>query len=264
MMGDQEREILLTAENISLTATRDGEASVLSFSVPRKGIHGVLGPVGAGKGELLRILACVDEVRSGSVLLDGQRLSANAVTLRKRIGYVPAKPCLEGTMTVAETLAFAGAAKGVNSDRREKQIREALSLLALEERKNRLVSRLTEAELWRLTLAVALLGNPELLLLEEPLASLGEDTRESRVELLGMLGKVKTVVLSTASFGVARELCEDVLLLSDGGLLAKGSFDELEKTLASHDETLTLEDVYRQLCGTCAAHVCVTEEEVAE
>ena len=73
--------------------------------------------------------------------------------------------------------------------------------------------------------------------------------------------KPSTVVLSTASFAIARELCEDVLILSDGTLLAKGSFEELEQTLASNGGEVTLEEIYRQLCGASRAK---NQEEVAK
>ena len=79
--------------------------------------------------------------------------------------------------------------------------------------------------------------------------ALGSDSRQSRSDLIRMLGNVKTVILTTANYRLCRELCEDVVILSDGKLLASGSFSELEKNLSLSGEKVSLEEIYRQLCA---------------
>ena len=250
----QERETALVARGVT---AGEKNAEKISFSFGRKGIHGILGPAGAGKGALLRRLAGIAR-GEGEITLLGERVAPEATAVRARIGFVPECPVLDGEMTAMETLEFAGSAKGVAAEKKARQIEEAVVLLGLKDVRKRLVSRLGEGERWRLALGVALLGAPELLIFENPTAGAEGEEKRERTELLRMLGKVKTVVLSTSRFAVARELCEDVVLLSDGALLATGSFEELEETLASNGGESSLEEIYRQLCGRSRT------EEVAE
>ena len=240
------RELLLTAADVTV---REGAESI-TLAVRKKGIHGILGPVGAGKGELLRRLAGIVPTE-GEILLVGERVTPEATAIRKKIGYVPECPRLDGTMTVSETLELAGAVKGVDPERRTRQVREALELMGLDGVKKRLVARLGDRERWRLALGMALVGNPELLLLENPFSGIPEEEAQGRRELFAMLGRVKTVLMTTATFSEAKALCEDVTILSDGAVLASGSFEELEETLARNDGETTLEEIYRQLCAVC-------------
>ncbi len=255
----QERETVLAARGvIAGTAWKNDEGGI-SFSVAKKGIHGILGPDGSGKGALLRVLAGIDKAREGVVELGGTALSPENTDQRRLVSYVPADCALVGSMTVGETLEFAGNAKRVGAELLPRQIKEAEELLGLDGMEKRLVRRIGAAERWRLTLAMALLGNPEILLIEEPMRALGEDSEQERIELLSMLGRVKTVVLATSSYPLARTLCEDVILLSDGKRLAEGSFEELESRLAQSGGGESLEEIYRKLCAAAESR-----EEVAE
>lgn len=249
MTMEKKRETFVAVKDLALKPREGGEADRIGFSFARKGIHGVLGPVGAGKGRLLRLLAGLESEYEGEISIGGESRLAYAGILRDRVGYIPGSPRLDGSMTVLETMEFAVLAKGGGAELRHRQIKEAMELLGLETLGRRLVRRLEDGERWRLALGVALLGNPDLLLMEEPFASLGTDTRGARSELIRMLGQVKTVVLATTSFHVSRELCEDVVILSDGKLLASGSFEELERALSQNGGEDSLENIYRQLCA---------------
>lgn len=256
---EQEREIALTARGLRVGERLEHTDEGLSFSVLKKGIHGILAPDGSGKGELLRLLAGIRE-GEGSVEIGGEIMTPENTALRAKVAYVPARAFLAGDMTVRETLEFVGEAKGVGAELLPRQIKEAEALLGLDSVGKRLVRRLTEAERWRLTMAMALLGNPDLLLVEEPMRSLGEESESARRELLTMLGGVKTVILATASYSLAKAVCEDVILLSDGVLLAAGSFEELESRLAENGAGETLEELYLRLSSAANGR----REEVAE
>ena len=256
----EERETALEARDVVLKSGSEEMREAISFSIQKKGIHGILGPDGSGKRELLRILAGIDESLSGEVEIGGALLSVENIALRATVALVPEKPTLVGSMTVRETLEFAGTAKRVNPELLPRQIREAEELLGLDGISRRLVRRLTDAERWRVALAMALLGNPEILLLDEPMRTLGEDSYEGRMELVSMLGKVKTVVISTVSYSLARALCEDVILLSGGRCLVQGGFEELESRLAQNGSSDSLEEIYHSLCVSARE----LREEVAE
>ena len=207
--------------------------SDFSMTVPRGGIHGLLGPKGAGKTTLLEILSGSVSADGGSVLLNGRQVRAEAKDVKAKIGYMAELSPYYRDMTVSETLDFVGACRGVSSDKRYRQIKEAAELVGLDAVKGRLVGRLTSTEEKRLGLAASLLGNPSILLLDEPVPKGGKETEAEFFELLRMLGQIKTILLATSEFHVARALCEDVAILSDGKLLVKDRFESLEKKMLS-------------------------------
>ncbi len=205
----------------------------LSFNVSMeaKGIHGILGPKGAGKSTLLAILSGSAEADGGTVYIKGKEIHPHGKEQRKRIGFVPEIPVFYHDMTVEETLDFMGQIRDVPADKRYRQIKEALELVGLDEIRGRLVRYLTMQDKKRLSVAGALLGNPEVLLLDEPISAKDTATRSEFQNLIRMLGKIKTIVLASSDFKTVRELCEDVVILSDGKILAKDRFEVLEEKL---------------------------------
>lgn len=221
----------------------------VSFSVAKGGIHGILGAKGSGKTLLLDILAGCALPNSGEItVLNGLNVRERGMPTasRQRIGYVPAVPSFYEDMTVAEVLDFVGDARRVLPDKRYRQIQEALELTGLSEIPNRLIARLSREEKKRLSFAAALLGNTELLLLDEPLTGVGEAATAEILSLIRLFGKHKTVVLASARYALVRELCEDCLLLADGISLAQGSFEQLDQAVLTSHQT-SLEDFYASL-----------------
>ncbi len=203
----------------------------LSFSIAPKGIHGILGPKGSGKTTLMDVLAGCEIADEGTIRLDGQNFDVNKDEQKARIGYVVEQPCFYEAMTAMEILEFVGEARGVSVDKRYRQIKEALELTDIEAVQNRLISHLTKEERKRLALAVALLGNTEVLLWDEPMQGILAERKQEWLSLIRMLGKHKTVVLASRDFSLIRELCEDVIILSEGAVLAQDTFEGLESKL---------------------------------
>lgn len=237
-----------------LSCRKDGEIGGgrelknISFSFGRKGIHGILAPKHSGKSLLMDILAGCESADSGEVLLCGMSISENALEYKKRIGYVQKKNAFYPDMTATELLSLVGETRQVESAKLYRQIKEAMELTGLEEIKNRLVRKMTGFEIKKLAIAAALLGNPDILLLDEAVTPrMGDGQRTELVGLIEMLGRMKTVVIATDDYKLARELCEDVLIISDGQTLAKGSFDALEERLRTADGASTLEELYNSL-----------------
>lgn len=151
-------------------------------------------------------------------------------------------------MTVVEILSLVGEARQVESSKLYRQIKEATELVGIDEIKNRLVRNLTGFEIIKLAIAAALLGNPHVLLLDEAVTpKMRADQRSELVGLIQMLGRMKTVVIATDNYKIAEELCNDVLIISDGQVLAKGSFESLEARLRESDGSATLEGLYNSL-----------------
>ena len=224
-----ENEYMIQVSRLCKTYGTQSVLRDVSFSFSKKGIHGILGPRGAGKSTLMDLLAGCVSADNGEILLGGQRVAPEQVGLRGRIGYVAELPDFYQKMTVLETLDFVGAARGGATERRYRQIKEALELTNLESVQNRLTARLTSAEKKRLSLAAALLGNTEVVLFDEAnTADLDLDIKN----LIRMLGKHKTVVLASADLALIRELCEDVVILFEGSVFAWDTVEGLEEKLS--------------------------------
>ena len=178
-------ESILQTSHVS---KNDGNGCVLKdvcISFSPKGIHGILGPKKSGKSTLMDLLAFCEEADEGEILLRGLPLDQKNKSWKAEIGYVPQTPDFYEKMTVLEILDFVGETRGVSADKRYRQIKEALSLLEMETAQNALIASLTPMEKRRVALAAALLGNPQILLLDEPAFF---EKRSETVSLIQMLG----------------------------------------------------------------------------
>lgn len=244
-------ETMLTVEGLNKTTENGILFSDMTFSIPKKGVHGILAPRGAGKTTLLEILAGWDDDFEGEILLGETSLAWEDLLRKRRIGYLPASPVFDSAMTVEETLVFAGRAKRVPSEKLDARITEALELVGLFHISSRLCANLNAFERRRLSMAVALVGNPKLFLIDEPTAKLGGGDAKEMWELVRMLGDAKTVLIATDRYEEAVALCDDLILMADGRILAVGTQEELEAQLArsGEGEGLTLSSVYASLSG---------------
>ena len=237
------KEWMIQISHLSKEYNEKKALADISFSISEKGIHGILGPRGAGKSMLMDLLSGCQTADEGEILLRGKAVAEQ----KGKIGYVPQHPDFYATMTVLETLDFVGELRGVSSDKRYRQIKEAVELVDLESVQNRLIGRLTKEEKKRVALAAALLGNTEIVLIDEPLWGTTAAKQRENENLLRMLGKHKTVVIASEKFSLIRELCEDVLILSEGSVIAQDTFEGLEEKLLRKDGATSLEVVYESL-----------------
>ena len=221
----------------------------ISFCFEKKGIHGILAPKGSGKTALMDIISGCDSDYEGEVLIFGDNVKKNK-NMKSRIGYVQKVSSFYPDMTAVETMSFVGETRRVDQGKLYRQIKEAMELVGIDEIKNRLVKNMTDFEQKKLSIAVALLGNPDILLLDETVSAKMSVERMSELDgIIRMLGRVKTVVLATDDYGLARALCDDVVILSDGRVLAKGSFAALDEKLARSEGGMTLETLYNSLAS---------------
>lgn len=222
--------------------------SDLNFIFLKKGIHGILAPKGSGKTELMDILSGSCEAKRGSAVLFGKEISTSSA-VKKKIGYVTEHSCFYSNMTVFEIMSFVGQSKGVESGKLYRQIKEALELTGLDNVSNKLVKKLTEFDKKKLAVSAALLGNPDIILIDEPIAKKMSAERAAKITgILNMLGKMKTVVIATELYSVAKELCEDVVILSDGKMVCAGVLGVLEDNFRLSDENhTTLEKAYESI-----------------
>jgi ABC-2 type transport system ATP-binding protein len=212
---------------------RRGGALVLdvSLDVGRGTVTGLLGPNGAGKTTLIRSIVGVQQVESGQVRVLG--LPAGSRELRRRVAYVTQAPSVYADLTVSENLAYFARIVGVGRAR----IDAVLAAVALEPLRGRLAGRLSGGQRARVSLATALLAEPELLVLDEPTVGLDPLLRRELWEMFHALAERGTTLLVSSHVLDEAAQCEELLLLREGGLVAaltpaelrrRGGVDDLE------------------------------------
>ncbi len=231
--------IIFLLEEIILIEVKDlvksyGGKAVLKniyFSLSGGGIHGILGAVGSGKSTLADVLCGVIVADSGKVRVCGIDISEDPVSAKSKIGYLPQTAPFYDNMTVYEYLTFVGEAKSVPYDKLYRNLGSVMELTDITDLKKTLIKKLSHGQKQRLGIAQTMLGNPEIIILDEPFASLGDESVVDLKELIKRLGEVKTVVFISKSLQAISELCDDITILSDGEIIAQGGIDELERKI---------------------------------
>ena len=204
----------------------------LSFTVGDGQIFGLLGPNGAGKSTIMNILTGYLAPTSGEVKVAGFSLPEQAQQAKVCVGYLPEQPPLYPEMTVQEYLDFAAELKGIKkkADRKE-QVRKAARRTGLEEVLPRLIRSLSKGYRQRVGIAQALLGAPQLIILDEPTVGLDPAQVIEIRRLIRELGKSHTVILSSHILSEVQAVCSQVLILSKGHLVAVGAPEQLAEKL---------------------------------
>ena len=199
----------------------------LSLQVERGGVWALLGPNGAGKTTFLKCLLGLKEF-SGEIKIDGYNIQKDPKKAKNQIGYVPQHPSLYNEMSVQESLRYFGDMRDVKRSR----LRELLEFVGLELWARQPVGALSGGMQQRLMLAVALLSDPPILLLDEPTANLDVNRQVEFRNLISLLVKEgKTVVLTTHLLGDVDHIAEKIMLLNKGKLVVKSSVSDLFKQL---------------------------------
>lgn len=200
----------------------------LSLTVEPGRIYGFLGPNGAGKSTTMNIVTGYLGATSGEVKINGYDILKQPEEAKKCIGYLPEVPPLYMDMTVEEYLNFAAELK-MEKSARKKAVEEAMELAGISEKKERLIRNLSKGYRQRVGLAQAVLGYPEVIILDEP--TVGLDPRQiiEMRELILKLGETHTVILSSHILSEVREVCDYIFIISDGKLVASDTTEHLLK-----------------------------------
>ncbi len=200
----------------------------ISFSVKNGEIMGFLGPNGAGKSTTMNIICGCISPGSGSVTVGGFDVLENPKEVKKQIGYLPEIPPLYPDMTVKEYLSFVYDLKKVNFDK-EEHLRSIMESVQIYDKRDRLIKNLSKGYKQRVGLAQALIGDPEVLILDEP--TVGLDPRQI-IEIRNVikdLGKNRTVILSTHILQEIEAVCDSATIISNGKIVAHGTLEEISK-----------------------------------
>jgi ABC-2 type transport system ATP-binding protein len=203
--------------------------SGLSFEVAPGTVTGLLGPSGSGKTTLMRAIAGVQLVESGEVIVGG--LPAGSPELRRRIGYVTQAPSVYGDLNVRENLRYFARILGAPDTR----INEAIETVALGGQAGQTVHTLSGGERSRVSLATALLGQPDVLVLDEPTVGLDPVLRRDLWRMFHRLADDGTTLLVSSHVMDEASRCDDLLLLRDGRLVATGAPEELLRRTGADD-----------------------------
>jgi ABC-2 type transport system ATP-binding protein len=201
----------------------------LDFTVPAGQVAGLLGPSGCGKSTLMRSIVGVQRIRSGRVRILGE--PAGSPALRSRIGYVTQSPSVYGDLSVIENLRFFAGVLGSSADR----VEECLELVDLADRRDSVVAKLSGGQRSRVSLAVALLGSPDVIVLDEPTVGLDPVLREDLWRTFHELAEGGATVFVSSHVMDEAERCDRLLLMREGVFLADGTPGEIKEKAGVDD-----------------------------
>ena len=201
----------------------------LSFTIEPGKIYGFLGPNGAGKSTTMNIITGYLAATEGQVLINGHDITEEPEEAKKCIGYLPEIPPLYMDMTPKEYLEFAADLKGIPKAKRKESIDQVVKMAGIEDVFLRLIKNLSKGYKQRVGLAQAILGFPEIIILDEPTVGLDPKQIVEIREVIKKLGKHHTVILSTHIMQEVSAVCDEVLIISKGQLVAKDTPDNLGK-----------------------------------
>lgn len=205
----------------------------LTFSVADGQVYGLLGPNGAGKSTIMNILTSYLAPTGGEVKVAGFSLPEQAQQAKACVGYLPEQPPLYPEMTVQEYLDFAAELKGVKKAQRREQVQQAARRTGLDQVMPRLIRSLSKGYRQRVGIAQALLGSPQLIILDEPTVGLDPAQVIGIRKLIRELGKTHTVILSSHILSEVQTVCDRVLIIAHGRLVAQGTPEELAAQLTA-------------------------------
>ena len=203
----------------------------LTFQVEPGKIYGFLGPNGAGKSTTMNMMTGYIAPTEGTVRINGFNIQKNAEEAKRCIGYLPEIPPLYQDMTVLEYLRFAAALKKIPKKEVEKQLADIMEMTMTTDVSERLIKNLSKGYKQRVGLAQAILGYPEVIILDEPTVGLDPAQVIEIRRLIQELGKTHTVILSSHILSEVQAVCSQVLILSKGHLVAVGAPEQLAEKL---------------------------------
>ncbi len=236
---------MITTKNItkyfgSFQALKD-----VSFEINKGEIVGFLGQNGAGKTTLMRILTSYLPASSGTVMIDGDDIAKNSLTIRQKIGYLPETPPLYMNMTVKDYLKFAAEIKDIPVKQRRRQLDKVLEECQIEDVKDKTIATLSKGYKQRVGIAQAIIHEPKLLILDEPTSGLDPIQNLQVRSLIKNLKDQRTVILSTHILSEIEQIAQRVLIIKAGEVIVDESLEVLLKTNnADQSQKLTLEEVF--------------------
>jgi ABC-2 type transport system ATP-binding protein len=211
----------------------------ISFNIEPGKIYGLLGPNGAGKSTTMNILTGCLAATSGEVKIAGKDIFEEPTEAKKHIGYLPEQPPVYGEMTPREYLMFVAEAKGVPFEKSLRHVKEVMQLTQIYDVRNRLIKNLSKGYRQRVGIAQAMIGEPDVIILDEPTVGLDPAQIIEIRNLIRKLGRLKTVIISSHILAEISAVCDHVIIISHGNIVANDTLEHLEAE-ASRDNALVV------------------------
>lgn len=208
----------------------------LSFEIDEGHVYGFLGPNGAGKSTTMNIMTGCLSATSGNIRIDGYDIFEEPQKAKKLIGYLPEQPPLYMNESPLEYLHFVGEAKGLRGEELKEQMEEVINQTGIGPVINRRISDLSKGYKQRVGIAQALLGNPKVIILDEPTVGLDPIQIIEIRDLIRKLGQNHTVIFSSHILSEVQAICDQILMIAHGKLVAFGAPGDLEKQFSATGE----------------------------
>jgi ABC-2 type transport system ATP-binding protein len=231
---------MIKVEGLTKRYARHVAVDNISFEVEKGQIVGFLGPNGAGKTTTMRVLTCFLPPSAGSVHVANFDVLEQPMEVKKRIGYLPETPPLYPEMEVGEYLDFVGRLKGIPKESLSKRVKEVAERCSVADVKSKMISKLSKGYRQRVGLAQAIIHNPDVLILDEPTSGLDPQQIIETRDLIKSLAGDHTIILSTHILPEVEQICEQVIIIAKGKLVAKDTVANLTSRLRGA-ETIALE-----------------------
>ena len=215
----------------SFTAVKD-----LSFEIAEGHVYGFLGPNGAGKTTTMNIMTGCLSATKGEIKIDGHDIFEEPEKAKKLIGYLPEQPPLYMVETPEEYLRFVGEAKGLRGAALKQQIDDVMEQTRIGTVRNRRISALSKGYKQRVGIAQALLGNPKVIILDEPTVGLDPIQIIEIRTLIKELGKMHTVIFSSHILSEVQTICDQILIIAKGKLIAFDGPEQLKKRMLAPND----------------------------
>ena len=243
----------------------------LSFEIRPGVAYGLLGPNGAGKTTTIRMICGLTKPDAGSVVIDGHDLETDPLAAKAAIGYVPHEVALYRDLPALDQLVFFGRVRGLSKRVARERAHEALEFVGLTDRAGERVDRMSDGMQRRLNLAVALVGRPRLLVLDEPMVGIDPHARAIILDRVSALRADGVSILCTSHYiNEIERLCDLIAIIDEGRLVAEGTVDSLLATLdvrqvvriGANGELAALRDDLDRLKGITTARLRADALEV--
>jgi ABC-2 type transport system ATP-binding protein len=229
---------LIEVQNVTKRYGQHVAVDHINFTVNKGEILGFLGPNGAGKSTTMNIITGYISATEGTIKVDGYDILENPLEVKKRIGYLPEFPPLYMDMTVEEYLEFVSNIKKVDVNNKKKTLDKVTELTGIGDVRGRLIKNLSKGYKQRVGVAQAMIGNPEVLILDEPTVGLDPKQIIEIRNLIKELGKEHTIILSSHILPEVSAVCERVIIINKGQLVASDTPENLSRRIGDSSKLI--------------------------
>ena len=239
---------MIQVENITKKYGSFTAVNNINFEIDEGEIVGFLGPNGAGKSTTMNMITGFIEPTSGRIIVDGYDISKKPRKAKRQIGYMPEGVPLYSDLTVKEFVTYMAELKGVPKKEKKDKVQKAIEETGLQDVQNKLTRNLSRGYKQRVSMAGALVGEPKILILDEPTVGLDPKQITEIRSLIKELGKTHTIILSSHILSEVSQICNKVIIINKGKIVAIDTPENLEKKVESNNTTyVTVEDTENKI-----------------